>query len=133
MSPGRRRWIWAGRAAFAVIVGGFLAYVFRVGLDKADKTASVVSAVLAILALGLPYLSRSPQATVSATEIQPPAPGTADIHVSDTGKAVADADSKASTGMRAPAEGLTGRFTVERTGDAEASDGGTANTGIWLG
>jgi hypothetical protein len=141
-----RHWIWAGRAAFILIVATFTGYLSKVGLEDADKTASVVSAVLAMLALCAPYLLPPPRnvnaasqlaqsAAGEATEVQPPLSEPAaspDIRVSDTGKAVAGSSESANTGLRAPAVGPAGRFVVERTGDAEATDGGTANTGVWL-
>ena len=35
-----RRWVWAGRITFSVIVAGLVCHLIVVGLDKADKVAS---------------------------------------------------------------------------------------------
>jgi hypothetical protein len=50
------RLVWIGRAVFAVIVVGLAAYLVAAGLDKADKVASSISMVVALIALGAPYL-----------------------------------------------------------------------------
>jgi hypothetical protein len=54
----RRRpaWIWVGRVLFAVIVAALVTYLVTVGVDKADKLASTIGAVVVLLALGAPYL-----------------------------------------------------------------------------
>jgi hypothetical protein len=54
----RRRsgWIWGGRIAAAVVLAGLAVYLASVGLDKADKLASVLSLLVAVVALIAPYL-----------------------------------------------------------------------------
>lgn len=54
----RRRpgWIWGGRIAAVVIMAGLAAYLSSVGLDKADKLASVLSLLVAVAALVVPYI-----------------------------------------------------------------------------
>jgi hypothetical protein len=52
-----RLWVWTGRATFGVIVVGLVVYLVVAGLDKADKLASSISVVVALAALGAPYLS----------------------------------------------------------------------------
>ncbi len=52
----RSGWIWGGRAAAAVVVAGLVAYLASVGLDKADKLASVLGLLVAVAALLVPYL-----------------------------------------------------------------------------
>jgi hypothetical protein len=55
--PGhRRRWVWTGRVVCLLLVGGLVTYLVSVGLDRADKIASGVGAVLALAALVAPYL-----------------------------------------------------------------------------
>lgn len=48
--------IWGGRAAAAVVVAGLVIYLCLVGLDKADKLASVLGLLVAVAALLGPYL-----------------------------------------------------------------------------
>ena len=54
----RRRsgWIWGGRIAAVVVLAGLGAYLASVGLDKADKLASVLGLLVAVAALVAPYL-----------------------------------------------------------------------------
>ena len=54
----RRRsgWIWGGRIAAVVILAGLAVYLASVGLDKADKLASVLGLLVAMAALVAPYL-----------------------------------------------------------------------------
>jgi len=54
----RRRsgWIWGGRIAAVVVLTGLAVYLASVGLDKADKLASVLSLLVAAAALVAPYL-----------------------------------------------------------------------------
>ena len=54
----RRRsgWIWGGRIAAVVVLTGLAVYLASVGLDKADKLASVLGLLVAVVALVAPYL-----------------------------------------------------------------------------
>jgi hypothetical protein len=54
----RRRagWIWGGRAVAVVVVAGLAVYLYTVGLDRADKLASVVGLLVAVAALVAPYV-----------------------------------------------------------------------------
>lgn len=67
-------WIWAGRVVAAVIVAGLAVYLVSVGLERADKIASVLGALAAVTALVLPYLVRP-------RRIEPaePPPGAVDL------------------------------------------------------
>jgi hypothetical protein len=56
MPRNRRRWVLAGRIICLLLLGGLVTYLVSVGLDKADKIASGVGAILALLALVAPYL-----------------------------------------------------------------------------
>ena len=51
-----RRGLWAGRAIAGVILVGLAVYLKRAGFDRADKIASALSLLVAVLALVLPYL-----------------------------------------------------------------------------
>jgi hypothetical protein len=59
-SSRRRRAIWAGRVAAALIVAGLVVYLLSVGLDAADKIGSAVSVVVAVVAFLAPYLMAAP-------------------------------------------------------------------------
>jgi hypothetical protein len=54
----RRRsgWIWGGRIAAVVILAGLAVYLASVGLDKADKLASVLGLLVAVAAWVVPCL-----------------------------------------------------------------------------
>jgi len=53
----RRPWLtWGGRIAAVIILAGLAAYLYAVGLDKADKLASVLGLLVAVAALVAPYL-----------------------------------------------------------------------------
>jgi len=114
-------WVWAGRIVFALIVVGLVVYFATVGLDRADKLASSISLVVALLALAAPYLLPPPGVSGSEPD-----------RVEDTGDARATAGGQANTGLRTPDTGRSAQAT--RTGDATADGpGSAANTGIWRG
>lgn len=69
------RRIWAGRAVAALIGAGLVGYLAVVGLDTADKLASVTGAVAALAALAAPYVL--PQSGRSRPTDPPPVSGTA--------------------------------------------------------
>jgi hypothetical protein len=52
----RLSWIWVGRIAAVVVTAGLIAYLSLVGLNKADKLASVLGLLVAVAALVVPYL-----------------------------------------------------------------------------
>ena len=54
----RRRsgWIWGGRITAVAVLAGLAVYLASVGLDKADKLASVLGLLVAVAALVAPYL-----------------------------------------------------------------------------
>lgn len=54
-------WIWTGRVLAALIVAGLAVYLVSVGLEKADKIASMIGALAAVSALLAPYLLRPPE------------------------------------------------------------------------
>ena len=123
-TPPRRslRWVWAGRAVFGVAVTGLVVYLSVVGIDKADMVASSIGAVLALIALGAPYL------LPPANDVPAPAPN----RVEDSGNARATGGGQANTGLQT----LDGDRSaqVSRSGDATADGpGSSANTGIQRG
>lgn len=117
-----RRWVWAGRVAFGLIVTGLVVYLVAVGLDKADKLASAIGAVAALAALGAPYLLPSP--TGGASMMEPD-------RVQDSGTARATGGGQANTGVDADTSGEGRPAQVIRSGDASADGpGSVANTGV---
>ncbi|GAA1588106.1 hypothetical protein [Actinoplanes couchii] len=54
------RLVWVGRGVFGAIVLSLIVYLLLVGIDTADKIASSVSVVVALVALGTPYLLAPP-------------------------------------------------------------------------
>ncbi|OHV30172.1 hypothetical protein BCD49_34500 [Pseudofrankia sp. EUN1h] len=107
---------------FGVIVGALVVYLAMVGLDEADKLASSIGAVLALSALGAPYLLPWPGGTPAAE------PNRAE----DTGSARAAGGGQANTGLQALDAGRP--VQVARTGDTFADGpGSVANTGVQRG
>src|SRR4051794_28487578 len=74
-----RSWIWAGRGICVALVAGMIVYLIAAGLDKADKVASGVAAVLALLALAAPYLLPPPQADPADGRVRPAGAGSVQI------------------------------------------------------
>jgi hypothetical protein len=111
--------VWAGRVVFGVIVVALVVYFAAVGLDQADKVAGAIGAVLALVALGAPYLLPPPGGTTPADPDR----------VEDSGRAAGTGGGQANTGLQTsdgdrPAQ-------VIRSGDATADGpGSVANTGI---
>ena len=52
----RSGWIWGGRIAALVVLAGLAVYLASVGLDKADKLASILGLLVALATLVAPYL-----------------------------------------------------------------------------
>ena len=119
-----RRWIWFGRAVFGVSAVSLVAYFAVVGLDKADKLASVIAAVVGLLALVAPYLLPAPsvnEAPVSGVD-----------RVDEPGNARATRGGRANTGVQVAGDAPPAQ--VVRSGDAFADGpGSVANTGIQRG
>jgi hypothetical protein len=49
-------WVWAGRATAIAVLACLAGYLAAVGLDNADKIASVLGLLVAVAALVAPYL-----------------------------------------------------------------------------
>ncbi|MEU4473946.1 hypothetical protein [Micromonospora sp. NPDC023888] len=122
MVPRRGRgWLWAGRVTFGVILAGLVAYLVAVGVDKADKLASAISVVVALVALVAPYLLPA-AGSGGASMVEPD-------RVEDTGAARATGGGQANTG--ADVVGPDRPAQVARSGEATADGpGSVANTGV---
>lgn len=130
-------WIWVGRVLFAVIVAALVTYLVTVGLDKADKLASTIGAVVALLALGAPYLLPSPapapaqpRATHADGSGAVAVGGDSNAEVSTDVRGVTSAAAAPPVGPGATASG-TGSVAIGGSSDApirtkvtEARDGG---------
>ncbi|MGC9382107.1 hypothetical protein [Streptomyces sp. MH13] len=107
----------------SAVAGLGVAFLLLQG-DEAGQVATVVSALVAVAALGV------------AVWTALPAPRSRGLRVTDTGEARAGAGGTAVSGLTAPAAGGTGSdpgtVEVERTGPAEATGGGDATSGVRL-
>jgi len=111
--------MWTGRAVFVATTAALVIYLCAVGLDRADKLASSVGAVVALVALGAPYLLPPP----GGVPVSDP------DRVEDSGKATATGGGQANAGV--DITGDSGPAQVIRSGDAHADGpGSVANTGI---
>jgi hypothetical protein len=127
MGGHRSSWIWVGRVIAVVVVACLAAYLFAVGLDKADKLASVLGLLVAVIALVAPYLlppsdqdhskSESTQSVTNAvvggqlTQVR----GTRGVKVH---------------GSTAPLPNVT---AAPATGQAPKAEGGQYVNGVWVG
>ncbi|MBM0276057.1 hypothetical protein [Micromonospora tarensis] len=102
-----------------MIIAALVTYLVKVGLDKADKIASSIGVVLALVALGVPYLlPRAGGPTMRDLD-----------RVQDTGTATATAGGRATSGVDTVGDDRPAH--VVRSGDASADGpGSVANTGI---
>jgi hypothetical protein len=113
--------VWVGRVAFGVIVAGLVVYLVVVGLDKADKLASAIGAVAALVALVAPYLLPTPRPG-GVSRVEPD-------RVQDTGTARGTGMGQANTGVDVVGDDRPAQVT--RSGDATADGpGSVANTGV---
>lgn len=125
----RRRsgWIWGGRMAAVVILAGLAAYLASVGLDKADKLASVLGLLVAVAALVAPYLLPSSDGDRSK-------PGSAQ-RVADTvvgGHLTQVRDAK-SVQVRGPVTSRPPLAPVPAAGPATEGQAGQHVNGVWVG
>lgn len=127
MRQGRSGWIWAGRVAAIVVLAGLAAYLFSVGLDKADELASVLVLLVAVAALVAPYLLPVPDGDHSGSR---PSQHVANTVVKGNLTQVRDAKS---VRVRSPV--TPGPSQAEPPGAAplpEGQDGQYVN-GVWVG
>jgi hypothetical protein len=121
------RLMWSGRVVFGVIVVALVIYLFVVGLDKADKLGSSIGGVVALVALGAPYLL--PQRRTEEVPVADDAQVNEAV-VEDAGDAEATGGGQANTGAET-VEGDTRSIRVTRSGKAVADgQGSVANTGV---
>jgi len=123
----RSAWIWGGRIGAVVVLAGLAAYLASVGLDKADKLASVLGLLVAVAALVAPYLLPSSDGDRSD-------PGSAQ-HVANTvvgGHLTQVRDAK---GVRVQGTVTSGPLQAPLPGAAPVpeSQGGQYVNGVWVG
>ncbi|MEU4447739.1 hypothetical protein AB0K14_07230 [Actinosynnema sp. NPDC050801] len=101
-------------------MAGLAVYLFKVGLEDADKLGSSIGGVAAVAALLAPYLlPRREEAAVPD-----------EVVVEDSGDADATGGGEANTGAET-VDGDTGTVRVTRSGNAVADGpGSVANTGV---
>ncbi len=104
-----------------VLVAGLGMWLTLARWDDANKVATSVSALGAVAAVGV---------AVWAVVRAPRSGGS--IVVSESGRASATSEGSAVTGVSGKASVDIGSIRAERTGDAEASGGGNATSGVEL-
>ncbi|GAA1009678.1 hypothetical protein Aple_021880 [Acrocarpospora pleiomorpha] len=113
-----RRWVLAATAVAVAV----LAVVFVVlGWERADKVASLASALAGVAAVGVALWAAWPMAS-----------GGGGLRVLNTGRATVRGDGRANTGFSGRADALPSQVRVEQTGNADAGSGGNANSGVEL-
>jgi hypothetical protein len=112
--------MWAGRVTFGVIVAVLVTYLVVAGLDRAAKVASGIGVVVALIALGAPYLFPSPSQRELVMEPD---------RVEDSGAAHATGAGRANTGVDAVGDERPAQVTGSGGATAEGP-GSVANTGI---
>lgn len=95
--------------------------------DDASKLAAVLSALAGVAAVGVAVWAGLPR---RGGEAQPR--GSTTLSVTGTGNATAGPGGRANTGIVAAAGALPDDVRVERTGHADASGGGEADSGARL-
>ncbi|GAA1570082.1 hypothetical protein GCM10009827_109900 [Dactylosporangium maewongense] len=112
-------WLRAGRIVFGVLVIGVAVYLVVVGPDAANVFVSGAGLVVALLALGAPYLLP----VTGGTPVSGP------DHVEGTGDAEATGGGEAVSGADLTGDG--GPVRVSRSGNARADGpGSTATSGV---
>lgn len=101
-----------------LVVAGLAGVFAGTQWDRADRVATVASALAAVASVGVAVWAGLPRS--------------GSVRVSDTGNAVAGAGGMATTGLAGPATELVSGIEVDRTGDADASGGGDATSGVRL-
>jgi hypothetical protein len=120
-------WKWGGRIAAMVVVAGLAAYLFSVGLDKADKLASVLALLVAIAALVAPYLLPSPDGAHLEQESAQ--------HVSNTvvGGNLTQARNAKRLAVKNPVTPGLPQAAPPKAGSAPEGRGGQYVNGVWVG
>jgi hypothetical protein len=104
-----------------LVVAGLLVWFMVVKWSNANKIATVVSTLAAVAAVGVAVWAALPRSVSKGEAV-----------AARTGKAVARGRSTAVSGVAAPAGQPTRQLKADRTGDADASDGGEATSGVRL-
>ncbi len=123
----RSGWIWGGRIAAVVVLAGLAVYLASVGLDKADKLASVLSMLVAVAALVAPYL-------LPSSDGGHPDPGPVQ-HVADTvvgGHLTQVRDAK-SVRMQGPVTGGPPQTPPPSGDPVPKGESGQYVNGVWVG
>ncbi|GAA3129838.1 hypothetical protein [Streptosporangium carneum] len=108
-------------AVTCVVVAVFGVVFTVIRWEQADRIATAVSALGALAAVGVAVWAALP-GTGTRTRVR----------VSGTGKAVSGPGGQAVTGVSGAVAAAAGEIVVERTGDADASEGGDATSGVRL-
>ncbi|MDX3661754.1 hypothetical protein PV646_31000 [Streptomyces sp. ID05-26A] len=107
-------------------MAGLVVYQFVVGLDRADKVGGSVGGVVALVALGAPYLLPRPQ----GENLMPNGAQAREVVVEGSGDAKATAGGVANTGVET-VERDAAAVRVTGSGKAVAEGSGSvANTGV---
>jgi hypothetical protein len=109
-----KRWVWLA-ISFVVIAIGVV--TISVGLDKADKLAGVIGAVVAVIGLGLGLAG--PEKPMA-------------VHVRRSGRIDARGPGYANTGVDAVGKNARYGIEVEDSGNIDSSGDGGTNTGVTL-
>jgi hypothetical protein len=104
-----------------VVVAGLGTWFVVARWDDASKVATLVVALAGVAAVGI--------AVWAALAARPDSGG---VRVAGTGDAVAGKGGVAISGLTASGGTVPDRIEIDRTGKADASDGGTATTGAQL-
>ncbi len=105
----------------SLVVAGLLVWLLVVRWDNANKIAAVVSALAAVAAVGVAVWAALPSSVANGG-----------ARASRTGKAIARRKSNAISGIVSNTRKATGQLEADRTGDADASDGADATSGVRL-
>ncbi|MGC4897273.1 hypothetical protein [Micromonospora sp. DT31] len=116
MPSSRRRWTWLCWVVCLLLVGGVLAYLVSVGLERADKISSSIAALAALAAFFAPYLLPRAEPAMPAG-VHALGAAAAAIGGDNTGEITTNASDEPTAGPPPPGE-------VSATGPASVAIGG---------
>ena len=116
---------WVGMVVCGLLVAALVAYLATIGLDRADKIASGIAAVLALLALVAPYLLPAPRAASCPVRVSASGVGAVAIG----GDSSADVSTFVSAAVASGRPGAIGAG-VSASGTASVAVGGTSTATI---
>lgn len=102
-------------------VAGLLIWLAVAKWTEASKIATIISALAAVAAVGVAVWAALPRSGSMGS-----------VRASRTGNAVARGNSTATSGIVARTRWSGDQITADSTGDADASDGGDATSGVKL-